>query len=294
MERILQYHIEQEEPQMVWQFLRKKGYSRHLLTTIKETEGGLMLGKHPARNSTALHPGDTLRVRILEEASSPHIVPRPLPFPVVYEDADLLVIDKPYNMPVHPSAGNRENTLANAAARYFSDRNIPYIYRCINRLDRDTTGLLILAKHGLSAAVLSADMAARRISRTYHALVCGITDESGTISAPIGRKDGSIIERCVDEACGEPAVTHYRRISTGYLPHAHLSYSRIACTLETGRTHQIRVHLASLGHPLLGDTLYDPANPSGLSRQALHAYALRFTHPVTGEPLSFTVPEAFF
>lgn len=197
-------------------------------------------------------------------------------------------------MPVHPSIGNYENTLANAVAWYFQQQNIPFVFRCINRLDRDTTGLLILAKNMLSGAILSDQMKKREIHRIYLAITEGKTDPAGTINRPIGRADQSLILRQVDLDKGDPACTHYLQKcwhpktfypATLSVPQDGLSLVQLQ--LETGRTHQIRVHMTSIGHPLIGDTLYNPETAL-LARQALHSYRLAFTHPVTGVPLEFT------
>ena len=205
-----------------------------------------------------------------------------------------MVIDKPADMPVHPSIGNYENTLANAVAWYFQQQNIPFVFRCINRLDRDTTGLLILAKNMLSGAILSDQMKKREIHRIYLAITEGKTDPAGTINRPIGRANQSLILRQVDPDKGDPACTHYLQKcwhpktfypATLSVPQDGLSLVQLQ--LETGRTHQIRVHMTSIGHPLIGDTLYNPETAL-LARQALHSYRLAFTHPVTGVPLEFT------
>ena len=172
---------------------------------------------------------------------------------------------------------------ANAVAWYYSQKGEPFTYRAINRLDRDTTGLLILARHMLSACVLSNDMLNRRIKREYRAIVCGRTMDTGTINAPIARVEGSTIERQVDFGKGESACTHYRRIAYN----ERLDLSLISLWLETGRTHQIRVHMKSTGHPLPGDFLYHP-DYRHISRQPLHSYRLGFTHPVTGQSMEFT------
>ena len=186
-------------------------------------------------------------------------------------------------MPVHPSLGNYENTLANGVAWYFERQGIPFVFRCINRLDRDTTGLLILAKNMLSGAVLSDQMKNRNIKRTYLALVSGVPKESaGTIDQPIARVPGSVLERHVSSD-GETAVTHYKVIRT------FSDSSLVEFHLETGRTHQIRVHMKYLGHPLLGDFLYNPED-TRCSRQMLHSVSLAFIHPVTGEALRFDAP----
>ena len=230
-----------------------------------------------------LQSGDLLTISIVEETSSEHIVPVPLPFPIVYEDEDLLVINKPSGMPIHPSQGNYENTLANAAAYYFASQNIPFTYRCINRLDRDTTGLLIIAKHMYSASLLSNMVARREIHREYLAAATGLVEESGMIEAPIGRANGSTIERCVDFAHGDYACTHFHRLAYQN------GYSLVSLKLETGRTHQIRVHMKYIGHPLPGDFLYHPEDHC-IDRQALHSYRLSFIHPITKQSLTFTAP----
>ena len=230
-----------------------------------------------------MHAGDLIKTHLVETEPSDGILPRPVPFSVVYEDEDILIVDKPADTPIHPSIGNYENTLANGIAWYFAQKGEPFVYRCINRLDRDTTGLIVLAKHALSAAVLSQAMRFREIHRTYQAFALGWTDESGTIDAPIARLDGSLIQRTVDFAAGERSVTHYRTLA--HYP----GFSRLELNLETGRTHQIRVHMAYIGHPLLGDTLYNET-PGSFPRQALHSASLSFVHPITGESLTFHAP----
>ena len=249
---------ERENLTVEW-FLRRHGYSRHIITGLKRTEDGIFRNGVRAWTSQAVHAGD------------------------VYEDDDILVVDKPADTPIHPSIGNYENTLANGIAWYFEQKGEPFVYRCINRLDRDTTGLIVLAKHALSAAVLSQAMRSREIHRTYQAFALGETAASGTIDAPIARLNGSLIQRTVDFASGERSVTHYRTL-------AHCSvFSHLELNLETGRTHQIRVHMAYIGHPLLGDTLYNKT-PGTFPRQALHSASLSFVHPITGEPLNFHAP----
>ena len=284
MERILHYTMTKEDASHpLLFFLKQKGYSQSVITHLKRTEKGILLNDNWARVWDTPADGDVLTIRIVEPPSPKGILPICLPFPVVYEDKDLLVIDKPAGMPIHPSQGNYENTLANAAAWYFTQKGESFTFRCINRLDRDTTGLLILARHMYSAALLSNMVKERAIKRTYLAAVIGHLPKSGTISAPIARKEGSTIERCVDENRGEFARTHFRRVAE------HKGYSLAEISLETGRTHQIRVHMKHIGHPLPGDFLYNP-DYSHIKRQALHSYKLEFTHPVLGIPLSFTSP----
>ena len=285
MERIFEYQITAaEEGRKIGDFLREKGYSRHLIRQLKETEDGLLRNAQPTFTTVALKAGDRIRVRLLEKAEgSEAIMPAPLPFEIVYEDEDLLVINKPADMPIHPSFQNHGNTLADALTWHYQQQGKEFVYRCINRLDRDTTGLLIVAKHQLSASILSDMVRKREIHREYLAIVEGIPPEKGTISAPIGRKEGSAILREVNFETGEPARTHFTRLETRN------GLSLVSLKLETGRTHQIRVHMGYIGCPLIGDYLYYPDH-TRINRQALHSYRLSFLHPITGKALSFTAP----
>ncbi|RXS75576.1 RluA family pseudouridine synthase [Blautia faecicola] len=297
MKRILTYPItESDSDQRIYDFLYHHGYSRHIRTWLKQHPGSVRLNGEEALFYFPLKNGDLLEISLEEEHPSENIVPVDLPIHIIYEDEDLMVIDKTADMPVHPSIGNYENTLANAAAWYFHQQDIPFVFRCINRLDRDTTGLLILAKHMLSGAILSDQMKKRAIHRTYLAITEGKTDPAGTIDSPIGRTDQSLILRQVDHENGDSACTHYLQKcwhpKTFYpetLPVPQDGLSLVQLQLETGRTHQIRVHMTSIGHPLIGDTLYNPETAL-MNRQALHSYRLAFTHPVTGVSLEFTSP----
>ena len=297
MKRILTYPItESDSDQRIYDFLCHHGYSRHIRTWLKQHPGSVRLNGEEALFYFPLKNGDLLEISLEEEHPSENIVPVDLPIHIVYEDEDLMVIDKPADMPVHPSIGNYENTLANAAAWYFHRQDIPFVFRCINRLDRDTTGLLILAKHMLSGAILSDQMKKRAIHRIYLAITEGKTDPAGTIDSPIGRTEQSLILRQVDHENGDSACTHYLQKcwhpKTFYpetLPVPQDGLSLVQLQLETGRTHQIRVHMTSIGHPLIGDTLYNPETAL-MNRQALHSYRLAFTHPVTGVSLEFTSP----
>ena len=193
-ERILNYTITEQKTSNIHEFLKAHGYSSSLIRAIKEDPEGIRLNGEPVLARTLLTPGDQLAIRITETKFSENIVPSDLPLSIVYEDPDLLVINKPAGMPIHPSQGNYDNTLANACAWYFKEKGEPFVYRCINRLDRDTTGLLIIARHLYSASLLSAMMARREIHREYLALATGIVPEDGIITAPIARKEGSTIE----------------------------------------------------------------------------------------------------
>ena len=284
MDKILTYTITSQEAGMqVLEFLRSKGFSRHILTSMKPDKEALLVNGVRAGGRSILKEGDFFRVRVMETATTEGIVPASLPLNILYEDEDILVLNKPADMPVHPSIGNYTNTLANAAAFYFQERGEFCPFRCINRLDRDTSGALVLAKNALSAAILSAQMRNREIRRTYLAVVRGVTPPSGTISAPIGRVSDSVIQRQVDPEHGEAAVTHYERLAVRN------DHSLLEIHLETGRTHQIRVHMGYIGHPLPADYLYCPVYDH-FKRQPLHSYQLNFRHPLTNDALCFTAP----
>ena len=285
MNRTLTYRItEQNTGQTIEQFLRSQGYSSQCIKELKKMPQSILINDEWQYMKHPLQPGETLVVQVQEETSSEKIPPVELPLDIVYEDEDILVINKPPHMPIHPSLNNYENSLANALAWYFAKQNKPFVFRCINRLDRDTSGLTIVAKHMLSAGILSAMVAERTIHREYLAIVRGeVTPTQGTIDAPIGRAGDSIIERKIDYEQGERAVTHYR------LREYQNGHSLLSIHLETGRTHQIRVHMKHIGFPLVGDYLYNP-DMEFIKRQALHSHRLQFVHPITKEAMDFTAP----
>lgn len=286
MQRYFTYTIgPEQEGKTVEQFLRSEGYSKNLIVHLRNTPMGITIKGELVYTTKKLSSGDVLTILLTEEESSANIVPSPLPLDIVYEDEDILIINKGAGVPIHPSQGNFSNTLANAAAWYFKEKGEPFVYRAINRLDRDTTGLLILARHALAACILSEQVANREIHREYLAIAKGMVAESGTIDAPIARVDGSTIERCVDFERGERALTHFKRLSY----HPGCDCSLVSLRLETGRTHQIRVHLNYIGHPLPGDFLYCP-DYSLIKRQALHSHRLSFLHPITKKELLFEAP----
>ena len=288
MERTLIYTTDNSIASMpVSYFLKQKGFSSQNLVQLKKDPSAVLANGIPCFMNHVLQPGDTLTLHIRENHSSEKIPPVNLPLNIVYEDADLMVINKPAGMPIHPSMNNYYNSLANALAYYFEQQNCPFVFRCINRLDRDTSGLTIVAKHYVSAGMLSAmiaNKATSSITREYLAIVKGsVRPLEGTITAPLGRKEGSIIERTVDFENGESAVTHYRVLDEKN------GHSLVSLILETGRTHQIRIHMKYLGYPLIGDYLYNP-DMEHIQRQALHAWKLSFVHPITGEKMQFTAP----
>ena len=285
MNRTIEYTIpESQNGLRVEQFLRRKGYSRQNLTEIKRMPQSILVnGIHYYMRQT-LAAGDHLQVCICETESSEKIPPVKLPLNIVYEDEDILVINKPAGMPIHPSMKNYYNSLANALAWYYQDQGKPFIFRCSNRLDRDTSGLTVISKHLVSASIM-ADMTKKRlVHREYLAIVKGdLTPPTGTITAPLSRKEGSIIERTVDFDHGEEAITHYKLVKEEN------RHSLVSLQLETGRTHQIRIHMKYLGYPLIGDYLYNP-DMEHITRQALHSYHMEFPHPITGQKMTFTAP----
>lgn len=285
MNRTLTYRItEQNTGQTIEQFLRSQGYSSQCIKELKKMPQSILINDEWQYMKHLLQSGETLIVQVQVETSSEKIPPVELPLDIVYEDEDILVINKPPHMPIHPSLNNYENSLANALAWYFAKQNKPFIFRCINRLDRDTSGLTIVAKHMLSAGILSAMVAERTIHREYLAIVRGeVTPTQGTIDAPIGRAGDSIIERKIDYEQGERAVTHYQ------LREYQNGHSLLSIHLETGRTHQIRVHMKHIEFPLVGDYLYNP-DMEFIKRQALHSHRLQFVHPITKEAMDFTAP----
>lgn len=266
--------------QTIETFLRELGYSRHILAHLKRTTEGVMINERWERLNYLMQTGDVLTILYIEEHASENIVASTIPISIIYEDQDLLILNKPANLPVHPSQGNFDNTLANALAHYYESSGQTFVFRCINRLDRDTTGLILIAKNGISGCILSTMMKNRQIKRTYAALAEGFTAPTGTITAPIARMEGSTIARCINFSGGEYASTHYRTLARKN------GYSLISLQLETGRTHQIRVHMNYIGHPLPGDFLYH-TDYRIINRQALHSHELSFLHPITGKDMHF-------
>lgn len=286
MKKLLNYEITTEyENWSVEKFLKSEGYSRHLIVHLRNTENGITVDGKLAYTTHRLSSGEMLTIRLVETERSETIVPVPMELDIVYEDEDLLVINKAANLPIHPSQGHHDCTLANGVADYYARKGEPFVYRAVNRLDRDTTGLLILAKHALSAAILSRMVAEREIHRQYLAVVSGRLEGNGTITAPIARVEGSTIERCVDFEQGDAACTHYQAL----VYNRELDCTLVSLWLETGRTHQIRVHMKFIGHPLPGDFLYC-SDYRYIKRQALHSFCLEFRHPITKKELRFEAP----
>ena len=315
----------------------------HAAETKAASIDGFVLNGHRSYLKEVLATGDRLRCNILETEDSPNVIETEIPLSIVYEDEDILVIDKPAGLPIHPSMGHYEHTLGNALCWYTHHvlGYEHYVNRIVNRLDRDTSGLLIAAKNMHAAARLGDMIRAHAIQREYLAIASGdvrnifhttgaadslsglytgrsadpayararlqnldgcfpdslanipaLSDPANpvlglhfTVNAPIGRKEDSVIERCINYTEGDYAVTHGLLLS--YNKEKDLSLLRLK--LETGRTHQIRVHMKYLGHPLPGDFLYH-ADDRYITRQPLHSWRLRFRHPISGKQLELTAP----
>lgn len=266
-------------PQPLKTYLRGAGVSSTLWRKIKYSQSLRINGAPVHPTLASVRAGDAISYEL---ASSCAILPQNLPLSIRYEDEYLLVADKPAGQLVHPTGGRHEGTLANAVVFHCLAQGQPPAFHPVHRLDKDTSGLVLIAKqpqiqHQLSAAGHTA------LQRVYLALAAGrLQPAHGTIDAPIARRPGSIIERTVAPD-GRPAVTHYRTLR------ADARFSLLELTLETGRTHQIRVHLAHIGHPLLGDDLYG-GDARLLPRQALHAARLCFLHPATRQMLDLQSP----
>ena len=224
------------------------------------------------------------------EAVEPEIIPEDIPLDILYEDADVLVVNKPKNMVVHPAPGHYSGTLVNAVMFHCKDNlsGINGVLRpgIVHRIDKDTTGSLIICKNDVAHNSLAAQLKEHSIHRKYVAIVHGILKEDeGTINAPIGRNPNDRMKMAVNYKNGKDAITHYKVLQRLN------NYTYVECVLETGRTHQIRVHMASIQHPLLGDNIYGPAKcPYKLEGQTLHARDLGFTHPVSGEYIEVSAP----
>ncbi|MFI3202595.1 MAG: RluA family pseudouridine synthase [Eubacteriales bacterium] len=285
MKRIITYPIDSITCGVtIYDYLKSHGYSSQCITTLKKINRSICIGNRWEYMNYRLQEGDILQITIEESESSTTIVPREIPLDIVYEDEDLLVINKQANLPIHPSLNHYEDTLANGIMYYYHKQNLPHTFRCMNRIDKDTTGLVLLAKHFVSSAILGKQIQEHKVAREYLALVSGTpTPLKGTITAPIGRVAGSTIEREVNEESGEYAISHYETV------HTYEHYSLVRLHLETGRTHQIRVHMKWIGHPLLGDSLYNP-DASFLNGQRLHSAKLSFLHPIKKELLTFEAP----
>ena len=263
--------------------LTRSGAQRLLERRAVTSEG------RPVRKNDRPAPGDVLEVE-LPDPEPVRVVPQDIPLDVVYEDGDVIVVNKPAGLVVHPAPGHPDGTLVNALLYHcgasLSGINGQLRPGIVHRIDRDTSGLIIAAKNDKAHLSLTAQLQDHSLARTYEAVAVGsLREDRGTVDAPVGRHPVDRKKMAIDRKNGREAVTHWTVLAR------YPGYTHVECRLETGRTHQIRVHLASIGHPLLGDTVYGAKKPvPGLAGQCLHARRLRFVHPSTGELVELECP----
>jgi 23S rRNA pseudouridine1911/1915/1917 synthase len=263
------------------------GLSNTLIRRMKMT-GGIRLNGEVVKTNHPLAVGDALSLSLPPHAAE-GVVPEEMALTVVYEDDDLIVLNKAAGVVVHPTKGEYHGTLANGLAHLFRSRGTPLGIHPVHRIDRDTTGLVVFAKHPLAHMRLDAQLRAHKLERRYYALVWGhVAGAGGRVEGAIGLTAGHPVAREVAEG-GQQAATRYEVLARYDTP-APEGSTLLALSLETGRTHQIRVHMAHLGHPLLGDDLYAPGRSGAIARQALHAATLAFEHPRTGDWCRFEAP----
>ncbi len=252
-------------------------------------EGCVLLNGKPGRKNDKLNPGDTVTLTI-PEAKPVDIAPVEMALDIVYEDEDVAVINKPKGLVVHPAAGHQDDTLVNGLLYALGDDlsgiNGELRPGIVHRIDKDTSGLLAVAKNDFAHRMLASQLKDHTMARTYEAIVCGsFRENSGTVDAPIGRHPTDRKKMCVTPRNSKEAVTHWEVVAR------YRGYTHVRCRLETGRTHQIRVHMAHIGHPILGDTVYGHKKPElGQDSQCLHAGALCFRHPRDLRPVMVLAP----
>ena len=296
MDRVLEYEIPSEYDGANITTVLKQHFkiSTNLIKDLKKYKEGIQVNGEHKRVVDLVAKGDILKITIRDTASE-NIVPTDIPLDIVYEDEDVLVINKLPNMPTHPSMGNYENSLANGVMYYYKSKGEERVFRAVNRLDKDTSGLMAVAKNSYIHARLGEEIQKKELKRKYMCIVCGDVERDGTVDAPIRRADGSVINRIVAPD-GQRAVTHYRVVKR------YGEYTLLEMELETGRTHQIRVHMAYIGHPLVGDTKYGKNRkaPDNIKYQALYSYKLKFSFDTDAGILNylngkeFSVKEVWF
>lgn len=281
----LEYLVKANEYQTVKEVLKSHFHlSDRLLLKLKR-HNQIFLNGNLTFPHSPLHPNDVVCCQISFAEKSENILPAPIPFDIIFEDTAMLIVNKPAGTPVHPSMAHFSDSLSNGVQYYFEQHQIHTKIRPVNRLDKDTSGIVLFAKNEYVQENLITQMANHTFQKFYLALLSGVLDENhknGTIDANITRKENSIIGREIHPN-GQKAITHYQLIQN------YSDFCLVKFKLETGRTHQIRVHCKHIGHSILGDTLYGTPSPL-LARQALHAYKVQFIHPVSKQPMEFEIP----
>lgn len=275
MTRRLQYTIPHEySSRRVLDFLKHLGFSHRLITKLKQTPDGILLNGGHIRTIDPMSEGDILEINLPTDKKESISIPVEMPLDIIYEDDDILVLNKPAMLAVHESHNHLGDTLSNAVAFHLKKEGKPSVFRAVGRLDKGTSGLMVCALNRYAASRLSG-----KIKKQYLAIATGVYEGEGTIDAPIYRPDPILTVRTVDER-GERAVTHWKALKNDG------KNTLLRVRLETGRTHQIRVHFASLGTPLVGDTMYGTPDER-ICHQALHCCECRFIHPVKNEEMHF-------
>lgn len=275
MTRRLQYTIPHEySSRRVLDFLKHLGFSHRLITKLKQAPDGILLNGEHIRTIDPMSEGDVLEINLPTDKKESISIPVEMPLDIIYEDDDILVLNKPAMLAVHESHNHLGDTLSNAVAFHLKKEGKPSAFRAVGRLDKGTSGLMVCALNIYAASRLSG-----KIKKQYLAIATGVYEGEGTIDAPIYRPDPILTVRTVDER-GEKAITHWKALKNDG------KNTLLRVKLETGRTHQIRVHFASLGTPLVGDTMYGTPDER-ICHQALHCCECRFIHPVKNEKMHF-------
>ena len=281
---ILNYRIQKDDNYInIKQVLKEKFLISDRLLLKLKTHKQFFLNNEVVYVSHPVVKNDIITVNLNFEEASDNIVATEMSLNILYEDDAFLILNKPAEIAIHPSCSHFSTSLSNGVKHYFEKIGLKRKIRPVNRLDKDTSGVVIFAKNEYIQECLTRQMKNNTFKKEYIALLCSnIENKKGTIDAPIARENDSIIKRCI-RSDGDKAISHYEVLKE------YDSFSKVKFIIETGRTHQIRVHSSYIGHPVLGDTLYGTASPL-ISRQALHSYKVSFIHPLTNEPLEITAP----